>query len=429
MKKIPLHSMVMVIGPDIDTITPSQKLYVKNYLLDSGFEKYEILSTSDIIENICGDYRRVDVTNQAIDYMEKTTYEKIKFGERVVLIGNFSLKNKRDIFINIAKQFDIPVFYLVLNENLYNSDTSYGRKQKENFRINYKTFIRGDNGFASVIDTKIDDDIVAIKRFSGENTIAELSNRGFCGITNCGDIHGMYDLLLEAIDWSVSRGHLFSTTGDFIDYGPNNIKCINTIYERVVYGTAITTIGNHEKKILKWLDMHENGIDPKDKICLSEGNMVTVNEFLNLSDKEFKVMSSRFRAIINHARHHFIFGNKLFTHAASEPSMFNTTAPRLVGRLEVMALYGEIDPVNKKLANGYPNRIYEWINRIPDGKTVIVGHDIRSKINVPKYTGDLGGTAIFMDTGSGKGGKLSSIDLRINVKGDDLDIINYNMRP
>ena len=377
---------------------------------------------------MCGDYRRVDMIPEAIIHMENITDYKLSIGERVVLVGNFSLKNKRDNFIQIAKKYGVPVYFIIMDENLFN-DTIYGRKQKENFKINFKTFIRGDNGLASVIDSKNDLDVIAIKKFNGDKSMSSLIDSGFCGITNCGDVHGEYDLLVEAIDWSLKRGHLFSTTGDFVDYGPNNLKCINTIYERVVYGSAITTIGNHEKKILKWLSLYESGINYSDKISLSEGNMVTVNEFLNLSEKEFIIMASKFRAINNFARHHNIFGNYLFTHAAAEPATWNTTSPRLVGKLEVMALYGEIDPVNKKLANGYPNRIYNWIDRIPENKTVIVGHDIRSKTKVPKYIGTGGGTAIFMDTGSGKGGKLSSVDLRINDSGDDLKIINFNMRP
>ena len=428
MKKIPLHSLVIVIGPDTDTISTLAKDYTKNTLKRIGFQRYEIISTCDVIHDMCGDYRRVDLINEAQSNIENIVSMKLKAGERVVLIGNYTLKNKRDPFTNIAKQYDVPIYYIILDENLYNIDSSYGRKQKENYKTNSRTFTRGDNGLASVIDIN-SEEVIAIRKFDGDNALECLHNRGFCGITNIGDAHGEYDLLVESIDWARSRGHLFMTTGDFIDYGPNNLKCINTLYERIMFGTAISTIGNHEKKILKWLDLYENGIDYNDKISLSEGNMVTVNEFLSLSDKEFKIMASKFRAIINQSRHHIIFGNKLFVHAAAEPSTFNTTAPRLTGRLEVMALYGEIDPVNKKLANGYPNRIYEWINRIPEGKMVIVGHDIRSKTNVSKFVGDAGGTAVFLDTGAGKGGKLSSADFRINQDGDDINLINFNMRP
>lgn len=429
MKKIPLHSLIIVIGPDEDTIAPAAKGQIKKNLIDIGFKNYEIISVCDVIENLCGDYRRIDMLNTASNNIETIIDKKLSIGERVVLIGNFSLKNKRDIFTNIAKSYDVPVYYIVVDDGMYNTDTSYGRKQRENFRSNYKTFSRGDNGIASVIDMTTETDVIAIKKFNGDDSISFLKSTGFCGITNCGDVHGEHDLLVESIDWARSRGHLFMTTGDFVDYGPNNMKCINTIYERVMYGTAITTMGNHEKKILKWIDLYENGIDYSDKISLSEGNMITVNEFLNLSPSAFKVMATKFKAIVNQSRHHIIFGNNLFTHAAAEPGMFLSTTPRLVGKHEVMALYGEIDPINKKLANGYPNRIYEWVDRIPDKKTVIVGHDIRSKTKVPKYIGALGGTAIFMDTGSGKGGKLSSVDLRFNEAGDDLNVINFNMRP
>lgn len=428
MKKIPLHSLIVVIGPDADVVNPEHNNYIRNYFMKNGFENYELSSICSIIENICGDYRRYDYGNIALSEMEKMVDFKLKNGERIVIQGNFTLKNKRDPFTAIAKKYDVPVFYMIFDENLYNSETSYGRKQKENFKINQRSFSKGDNGIASVVNCSVEP-ITVIKKFSGIDTMETLVDRGFCGITSCGDVHGMHDLLIETIDWSVKRGHLFLTTGDFIDYGPYNMKCINTLYERVTYGNAVTTVGNHEKKIMRWLELYESGADYENIMSLSDGNMVTVNEFLNLSEKDFIIMSTKFKTIINLSRHHIVFGDNLFVHAAAEPSMFYNTSPRLIGRLEVMALYGEIDPVNKKLENGYPNRIYNWVNRIPENKKIIVGHDIRSKIIIPRFTGEMGGEAIFCDTGSGKGGKLSSCDFRITSDGKNLDLINFNMRP
>ncbi|AXH72921.1 MAG: hypothetical protein [Caudoviricetes sp.] len=427
MKKIPLHSLIINIGPDSDVIIPSCKNYTKDYYISSGFQPHEIISICDIIENICGDYRRYDFTNDAISILEKTVDFKLKNGEKIVIIGNFSLKSKRDVFTSIAKKYDVPVFYMIMDENLYNTEISYGRKQKENFKNNMRSSIKGDGGIAIAIDS-LSDTISAIKKIDGDDALESLKENKFYGITSCGDIHGMHDLMLETLDWSIQRGHLFATTGDFIDYGPSNMKCINTLYERVIYGNAITTIGNHEKKIQKWIDLYENGVDYNSIMTLSDGNLVTINEFLNLSEKDFITMATKFKTILNHARHHYVFGSKLFVHAAAEPSMFKNTSPRLIGRLEVMALYGEIDPTNKKLENGYPNRIYTWVDRIPEGKTVIVGHDIRSKKTIPKFTGELGGQAIFCDCGSGKGGSLGSCDLRFNDDKSDLDIINFNMR-
>ena len=55
----------------------------------------------------------------------------------------------------------------------------------------------------------------------------------------------------------------------------------------------------------------------------------------------------------------------------------------------------------------------QWIaNNIPAGMTVYCGHDQRSTDGRPyRRTGLGGGEAVFLDTGAGKGGHLSWIDL------------------
>jgi hypothetical protein len=74
------------------------------------------------------------------------------------------------------------------------------------------------------------------------------------------------------------------------------------------------------------------------------------------------------------------------------------------------ALFGE--PTGRVQTDGYPERGLGWVDRIPPGMTVYCGHDRRSTDGRPyRKRGIGGGTAIFLDTGAGKGGHLSWIDL------------------
>jgi protein phosphatase len=74
------------------------------------------------------------------------------------------------------------------------------------------------------------------------------------------------------------------------------------------------------------------------------------------------------------------------------------------------ALYAE--PTGRTLPNGKPERSYRWIDRIPAGITLYVGHDRRSTDGRPLHvSGKLGGEVWFLDTGAGKGGHLSWMDL------------------
>jgi hypothetical protein len=56
--------------------------------------------------------------------------------------------------------------------------------------------------------------------------------------------------------------------------------------------------------------------------------------------------------------------------------------------------------------------LYNWVDEIPMGRTVMVGHDRMPVFNVPitepmVKTNSNGGKAIFIDTGCGKGGFLT----------------------
>lgn len=59
-----------------------------------------------------------------------------------------------------------------------------------------------------------------------------------------GDIHGCYDLLMKALDalsFDPTRDRLFSC-GDLIDRGPDNVKCLNLLFEPWFASVK----GNHE---------------------------------------------------------------------------------------------------------------------------------------------------------------------------------------
>ena len=66
------------------------------------------------------------------------------------------------------------------------------------------------------------------------------------------------------------------------------------------------------------------------------------------------------------------------------------------------------------LTGRYPERLLHWVESVPEGITVWVGHDVRSTDGRPlRRRGRAGGEVVFLDTGSGKGGHLSWVDLPV----------------
>lgn len=422
--KIPLHSLIFVIGPDENSVTKNNPDYVTDILVSYGFEEHEIKSVNKKLYEMSGSTKRFDLLPFVSREIEKDVDSLLSIGERIILIGNYSLKHKRDPFINIAKKYRIPIYYIIMDIEAF--DSSSGSKQKEIFENNYNLFSKGDGGTATVLH--YNDNIVAVKKFPGINCISELIKRNFCGITQVGDVHGSYSSFIEIADWATSRGHLLLSTGDLFDYGAENIRCIDLAYDKIVRGSMILCIGNHERKIERWIDKNrlaKIGIN-SNEIILSRGNLSTTNEIDDLSDKERIVIETKIKTIINLSRHHYNFGNTIFVHAACDKKMFQNYSPRLSGKLEMLALYGESD--GTKTAEGYPTRLYNWIDEIPEDKQVIVGHDILSYSLIQKRVGKLGGIVYFTDTGSGKGGKLSSIDLKISNDLKELKVNSFSMR-
>jgi hypothetical protein len=103
-----------------------------------------------------------------------------------------------------------------------------------------------------------------------------------------------------------------------------------------------------------------------------------------------------------------------FVHGGFHTEMLDGASPatdlgRPTGAVS-RALFGE--PTGRLQPDGYPERSLRWVDRIPAGLTVYCGHDRRSLNGRPYIRRGAGdGSAVFLDTGAGKGGHLSWIDL------------------
>jgi protein phosphatase len=106
-------------------------------------------------------------------------------------------------------------------------------------------------------------------------------------------------------------------------------------------------------------------------------------------------------------------GDDFFVHGGFHTAMLHHPPPPFGGKVEgpmARALFGQT--TGRRQADGYPERVLDWVDRIPEGLRVWCGHDNRSVNSQPREVrGAAGGTAVFMDTGAGKGGHLSWIDL------------------
>lgn len=209
-----------------------------------------------------------------------------------------------------------------------------------------------------------------------------------------GDVHGD----LRAFSFAADTDRFLVQLGDLVDNGPDSAGVLRLMFRLLDEQRGLFLAGNHDRKLGRALR--------GDKV---RGGPMLDATLASLDD----ALRARTLVEIGRAPSWLIHGKMAFVHAAFHTSMLGTEPSDPLGPIDPLlsrALFGET--TGRMMADGYPERLLRWVNHIPDGMTVYVGHDQRSRDGRPWIAhGDLGGSAVFLDTGAGKGGHLSWIDL------------------
>lgn len=407
MFQIPLNSLIVMVGPS----GAGKSTFVNQY-----FQPYEIISSDKIREELTGDFRNQHVNNLVFEEFYRRIEAKLQLGERVVADATHLRKKDRMKTAQVGAKYRVPIFYIVVNRPLDEKLATAGwragvpgliEKHEEIFKSQEKEICSGDK-IATVIDIRpsLNDDhemIEVVKKFNFDDLGNDLRYRGYEKIEIIGDVHGMTADFQNIINKAQKNNHMIIQLGDIVDYGPDSVGCIELMHKLVMHGKAIFIIGNHERKFEKYIQQKKEG---RIKVQIKGGLVATVEQFDGLGETRRELIENKFLALMNYSRHHVMVDDYMFVHAGVSKKMWDTYQNRLVGFEENRAVFGEVDGFRE---DGYPNRIYNWVDEIPAGKIAYVGHDIRSTEEPVVHEGKNGGKAIFVDTGSGKEGKLSSI--------------------
>ncbi len=233
-----------------------------------------------------------------------------------------------------------------------------------------------------------------------------LAERGFKGLRVVGDVHGDMRGFTAAADGAEAQNLFLLQLGDLTDGGPDSPGVLRRIFAMMDAGRALFMLGNHEHKLRRAL------LGARLRGTL-EGLESTLAQLAAAPDGEAlraRIITEVARAPAWLRRHH-----SFFVHAAYHPDMLHNDAPPDAGTRRpepplTRALYGQVATGIRR--DGFPERLLHWLDSVPQGMTVYCGHDTRSKDGRPlRLRGARGGEAVFVDTGAGKGGHLSWIDL------------------
>lgn len=210
-----------------------------------------------------------------------------------------------------------------------------------------------------------------------------------------GDVHGD----TKAFAMAAQTDRFLIQLGDLVDDGPDTPGTLRLMLELQREGRGLFILGNHDYKLARAL----------------RGEKLRASPTLRTLAELPEALRAPSLAMITSAPAWAAQGGCVFVHGGFHPAMLEgpgETMPEAgrPGPLLALALYGQT--TGRVTGSGRPERLIRWVDDIPAGVTVYAGHDQRSKDGRPYLRpGRRGGAALFLDTGAGKGGHLSWVDI------------------
>lgn len=217
-----------------------------------------------------------------------------------------------------------------------------------------------------------------------------------------GDVHGCADELLKLLDlmgyqisqtgdatWPVSvvppQGRRAVFVGDLVDRGPKSMLVIKIVRRMIADGHALTVVGNHDEKFLRWL----------------KGNDVTVSHGLEQTIRDFEGEpdGARDDLIVFLSEipiHLWLDGGKV---AVAHAGILAPMLGKSEKHVRRFCLYGDTE--GKRDKQGLPIR-YHWAAAYEGKTTIFYGH-------TPVPNADWVNNTLCLDTGCCFGGALTAV--------------------
>ena len=215
-----------------------------------------------------------------------------------------------------------------------------------------------------------------------------------------GDVHGCADeleVLLDRLgyqlDWDSDRGvrvtppdgRMIVFVGDLVDRGPRTPDVLRIVMSMVEAGTALCVQGNHDKKLMRWLDGRE--------VKIGHGLQHSIDQLASETDA-FKGKVKQF--LYDLRSHYWLDGGRLaVAHAGLKEEMIGRGSPTV----RDFSLYGET--TGEVDVFGLPVRL-DWAANYRGKAAVVYGHIAVTESEWVNNT-------ICVDTGCVFGGKLTAL--------------------
>lgn len=405
----------------------------KSTFCKTHFDDREVVSSDELRIWLSGQFERQDKNVLVFEEFHRRIEMKLRAGQRVVADATHLRNADRRKTAEIGYMLDVPVFYVIINRSVVGKLQTGGWRNdvrikgrtlieahEETFVANEKTILDGDDfKWVSVIDTRDENlNLVVAKplpRTSSLSGLIHLWDHKYRSVRVLGDVHGNLDGLTKVIN-TVTDDTFMLFLGDITDYGKESWECVRIVNDLVSSGKAIMVRGNHDKKMTKYIEQTMKGEEFSGNITF--GMDISTNQLKAMHPNAARRYQMEFLSLVEQSPDWIELDDWLFAHAAVDHNMFGNNLFRANKNsyLETMALYGETDGTTTE--GGFPNRTYGWIEKMPNRKNAVLGHQIMSVEAPVVETTPTGGKVVFLDTGSSKdkngiSGFLSYMDFDI----------------
>ncbi|MDE7213047.1 MAG: polynucleotide kinase-phosphatase, partial [Anaeroplasmataceae bacterium] len=374
----------------------------KSSFANKHFKSTEVLSSDYFRSMVCDNENDQSVSADAFDMLFYAATKRLNHMKLTVIDATNIQQNSRKKILDLAKEQNVHTVAIVLNlpeevlqeRNKARANRNFPERVIRQHCIDVKNSIKHlkQEGFRFIyvinsLEQLENTQIVRTKLWSDKRC-----EHGPFDII--GDIHGCYDeleLLLEKLGYVKTDGvyshpenRKLAFLGDFCDRGPRNADVLRLVMDTVKAGNAIAVPGNHDVKLLKYL----NGKN----ISMTHGSEITIAEIEAKGDA-FKAEVAQF---IDGLISHYVLddGKLVISHAGLKQEYIG----RASGRVRSFCLYG--DTTGEMDSYGLPVRL-DWAADYRGRATIVYGHIAASEVRVLNNT-------YCIDTGCVYGGKLTA---------------------
>ncbi len=392
---IPELSLVVLIGAS----SSGKSTFARKF-----FKPTEIVSSDHCRAMISDDENSLEASADAFDVARFITAKRLKAGLLTVIDATNVQEAGRKDWVRLAREHHVLPTAIVINmpeklcsaRNMLRTDRDMGKhvipQQISQLRRSLRHLKL--EGFRNIIEFRTPEEVDAI-----ENIIRDplynnkKQERGPFDII--GDVHGCYDELellinklgYEQIDglYKHPAGRKLVFVGDLVDRGPKTPEVLRLVMNHVNAGLAWCVPGNHDYKLMKWL----NGRD----VTIAHG----LQESIDQLNKETPAFRNDVKKFIDGLISHYVFdgGNLVVAHAGLREEMHG----RGSGAVREFCMYGETTGEIDEF--GLPVR-YNWAAEYKGKATVVYGH---TPVPEPQWLN----RTIDIDTGCVFGGKLTAL--------------------